>query len=207
MAGHRPWKWITAVWFLLLVVVPMSGGWAEEQAIRTLNEPEPLRDRLPATAKGLIAARCLVCHSEDLITQQRLTRTQWTATVEKMVRWGAKVSESERAVLADYLASRYHPEAGQVAEEMVEPEPTASLPTVSTGDASRGDDLYRRNCLACHGASAAGGFGPQLARNPILSDDPGFWSTVLRGRGGMPPWAAVLTPQEIADIQAWLKAL
>jgi mono/diheme cytochrome c family protein len=49
--------------------------------------------------------------------------------------------------------------------------------------------------------------GPKLAKNPILTDERRFWDTVRQGRGAMPAWGAMLTAQEIADIQVWLKTL
>ena len=59
--------------------------------------------------KGLafINARCTICHSSDLITQQQLDRSMWTKVVDKMIKWGAPVSAEERKVLLDYL-STYH---------------------------------------------------------------------------------------------------
>jgi len=52
-------------------------------------------------------AACYACHSADLLLQQRLTEKQWTAAVEKMIRWGAPVSDAEKNGLVDYLAERY----------------------------------------------------------------------------------------------------
>jgi hypothetical protein len=46
-----------------------------------------------------------------------------------------------------------------------------------------------------------------LAGNPILSNDKLFWDRVLKGRHMMPPLGDVLSAQQIADIQAWLKTL
>ena len=47
--------------------------------------------------------RCLVCHDDDVIRQQRLTRAQWEREIDKMVNWGARVSPEERPSLVDYL--------------------------------------------------------------------------------------------------------
>jgi hypothetical protein len=55
----------------------------------------------------VVRARCLSCHGADLTEQQRLTPAGWTREVEKMIRWGAAVSESEKPVLAAYLAARF----------------------------------------------------------------------------------------------------
>lgn len=52
---------------------------------------------------------CLVCHDADIIEQQRLTPTGWTRSVEKMMRWGATVSDTDKQPLVDYLASRFPP--------------------------------------------------------------------------------------------------
>jgi hypothetical protein len=56
---------------------------------------------------GVVTRSCLTCHEHDLIAQQRLTRAGWVREVEKMIRWGAPVSEAEKSVLVDYLAGRY----------------------------------------------------------------------------------------------------
>ena len=62
-------------------------------------------------AAQLIANRCGICHSTDLVTQQRLDRSRWTATVDKMIHWGAPLSQEERDALVNYLAAQYHPQA------------------------------------------------------------------------------------------------
>ena len=52
---------------------------------------------------------CGVCHDEDVIGQQRLTRAQWNAEINKMIGWGARVRDQDRAGLLDYLFSSYGP--------------------------------------------------------------------------------------------------
>ena len=52
---------------------------------------------------------CLTCHEADIIEQQKLSRTGWTRSVEKMMRWGATVSDTEKEPLINHLASRYGP--------------------------------------------------------------------------------------------------
>jgi sulfite oxidase len=46
---------------------------------------------------------CLVCHDDDVIRQQRLTRAQWTAEINKMAGWGARIDDAGRDALLDYL--------------------------------------------------------------------------------------------------------
>ena len=49
-------------------------------------------------------AACLSCHGADLTEQQRLSPTGWTREVEKMMRWGAQLTDAEKTALVDYLA-------------------------------------------------------------------------------------------------------
>ena len=193
-------------WLLIFGLV----GWAVVTAAQE-EDLTAMTAALAPRAEGLIIARCAVCHSPDLITQQRLPNKRWEATVEKMKHWGAEISIDEADLLVRYLSARHHPgapdhlppldsELGKA--EPLSPEPVAVGPV--TGVAARGGGIFEGNCQTCHGAGAMGGMGPKLAKNPILKHDDLFWETVLHGRGPMPAWGGVLSHQEIADIHAWL---
>jgi mono/diheme cytochrome c family protein len=82
-----------------------------------------------------VKARCLGCHGVDLIDSQRLSDAGWGREIDKMVRWGATVSEAERAGLQAYLAAHFAPR-----------------PAVSHSRAAEGEGVFARACLACHGA-------------------------------------------------------
>lgn len=162
-------------------------------------------------AEGLVLARCSVCHSTDLIIQQRLDRSRWEATVSKMVHWGAELSEEEAGLLVEFLAARFHPNASAVVAlsdvGLAEPfQADAPQPQgMPRGVPQQGATVFANNCQGCHGAGANGGFGPKLAGNSILNADALFWETVLHGRGSMPGWEHALSRQDIADVHAWLK--
>lgn len=77
----------------------------------TVAQEEDRASLSPALARRaatLIMARCAVCHTTDLISQQRLSEDRWTATVEKMVHWGADLSKDEAALVLRYLVARNH---------------------------------------------------------------------------------------------------
>jgi hypothetical protein len=63
----------------------------------------------PGKAKADVETACYACHSADLLVQQRLTPKQWTATVEKMMRWGAVVPAEKKTPIIDYLAKNFGP--------------------------------------------------------------------------------------------------
>jgi mono/diheme cytochrome c family protein len=50
---------------------------------------------------------CLSCHGPEPITQQRLTTAQWSAEVEKMMRWGATVPADRKQALVEYLSRNF----------------------------------------------------------------------------------------------------
>jgi DMSO/TMAO reductase YedYZ molybdopterin-dependent catalytic subunit len=54
-----------------------------------------------------LTTACLVCHDADVIRQQRLTRAQWEAEMNKMIGWGARVRDEDRVRLLDYLSSNF----------------------------------------------------------------------------------------------------
>jgi hypothetical protein len=101
------------------------------------------RQDLPE-GKGAELARdkCLNCHEADLIVSQRLSRQGWTREVEKMIRWGAVVSDAEKEVLIDYFAAHFKPRSAASA-------PAAGAP--SAGD-DRGKKIFEEKCLLCHEA-------------------------------------------------------
>ena len=63
-----------------------------------------------AAGEAVYKQTCRNCHDADLSEQQRLSAAAWGRTVDKMVRWGAKVSADEKPALVAYLTSRWgHP--------------------------------------------------------------------------------------------------
>lgn len=97
--------------------------------------PWASQDTVLPDAPGVEIARakCLGCHGADMIVGQRLSPAGWGREIDKMVRWGAAVTEQERAPLTQYL-SRFGPT------------PAASHPRASEGKA-----VLERACLSCHG--------------------------------------------------------
>ncbi|MFN8062397.1 MAG: hypothetical protein U0Q12_24810 [Vicinamibacterales bacterium] len=62
-----------------------------------------------ARAETLLRGACSGCHERDLIESQRLSAAGWTRELDKMIRWGASVTDADKTSLAGYLASLYGP--------------------------------------------------------------------------------------------------
>ena len=78
----------------------------------------------------------------------------------------------------------------------------------SDGDAAKGKDLYMKySCYACHGFSGQNGPGARLV--PMKMTTAGFTAYVRSPRTRqMPSFSAkVLSDQQLADIQAYVKTL
>jgi hypothetical protein len=60
-----------------------------------------------AAGEAIFKEACRMCHEDDLSAQQRLSAAGWGREVDKMVRWGARVSAEEKPALVAYLTSRW----------------------------------------------------------------------------------------------------
>jgi hypothetical protein len=69
----------------------------------------PLPSGSNAAQPAALKTACGICHDDDVIRQQRLTRAQWDRELNKMTGWGAKVNDADRSGLLDYLFGNYGP--------------------------------------------------------------------------------------------------
>lgn len=90
------------------------GGTERNDIIEYLSAHFGLKALAPAeseeTAAAALLPRCLTCHDLRLIEQQRLTAAGWIREIDKMIGWGATLTESERNLLSEYLAKQFGPE-------------------------------------------------------------------------------------------------
>jgi mono/diheme cytochrome c family protein len=72
-----------------------------------------------------------------------------------------------------------------------------------------GEEIFTNVCIACHQPDGKGieGIYPPLAGNPLITtEDPTYFvSTVLTGRGGMPPFSGIYSDEEIAAITTFVR--
>ena len=74
------------------------------------SAPQPAQPSVAQAAPPVgFRNACLVCHEDDVIRQQRLTRAQWDRELKKMTGWGARIKDEEREGFLDYLFANYGP--------------------------------------------------------------------------------------------------
>ncbi|WJS99893.1 c-type cytochrome [Novosphingobium humi] len=82
--------------------------------------------------------------------------------------------------------------------------------TTNVQISTEGRQVYEEICQACHMADAKGGGGagaaiPALAGNPKLADKDYAITLLLKGRGGMPWFTEILTPEQMAAVVNYVR--
>ena len=83
------------------------------------------------------------------------------------------------------------------------------IPEVLPGDPARGQELYTRNCVACHGAAGAGGISGAGVTVPAVTglDPVATFEATRVGPFEMPAFSEqVLDDQQVSDIAAYVEA-
>jgi hypothetical protein len=70
-----------------------------------MEDEEPMTTTLDGAT--LVDERCTTCHTADRIMQADKDETGWTATVDRMIGYGAQLNDEERTALIDYLVATY----------------------------------------------------------------------------------------------------
>lgn len=59
-----------------------------------------------------VKAGCTQCHNTSRITEQHLSRQQWSDQLEKMEGLGAVIPDADRAAILSYLTKNFGPAKG-----------------------------------------------------------------------------------------------
>jgi len=113
------------------------------------------------------------------------------------------LNEEETAALAAYIAS-----LGPGAP--IPPEEVYDVSNATEEQITRGGELFRTNCTACHNFAGQGGALPQGRYAPTLMgvDPKHIYEAMLTGPQQMPVFSdQVLTPQDKHDIIAYIKGM
>jgi cytochrome c5 len=62
-----------------------------------------------AAAKKLLEDVCTACHDLDLVSDQHLSKEDWTSVVSSMQAKGASLDDKDKPMLVEYLAKTYPP--------------------------------------------------------------------------------------------------
>ena len=97
-----------------------TGGGPSRDALVEGQLPE-------APERALVQARCLLCHTGEYVTMQRLTEKQWQATVDKMRKFGSPATDEEAKAMVSYLSRYWTPDLPPL-RPVLAPPPPGSVP-------------------------------------------------------------------------------
>jgi hypothetical protein len=59
--------------------------------------------------RELVAGRCVICHSLEMVAQQRQDRQGWETIVNRMISYGAPIPPEDKETILHYLATLLGP--------------------------------------------------------------------------------------------------
>lgn len=124
-----------------------------------------------------------------------------------MSRWGETLSPQLLAFTVASIRAQFGADATGQYEEPRDP----ALDRASSSDPeSRGEHLYMTFCAGCHGFNGVAYYvhSPSFAMGDALGkSDLELQRSIARGVGPMPGWDAMLSPDELRDIVAFIRTL
>ena len=93
----------------LIVGAPLGWGWSWAESPGSGAAPSTLSAQvdnpLPRDRdQQLVTGRCIICHSLEMIAQQRQTRAEWAVIVDRMITYGMPMQPGDREQILTYLA-------------------------------------------------------------------------------------------------------
>jgi hypothetical protein len=80
---------------------------ASAQAPTAPGKPLP-----PGPMQAKVKAACTQCHNTTRITEQHLSRQEWSDQLEKMEGLGAVIADADRVAMLNYLTKNFGPAKG-----------------------------------------------------------------------------------------------
>lgn len=96
--------------FASIAVIAVGLAYAGSQStVHSISLPEVKIELNAGEGKEKAETLCNICHSLDYITMQpKFQRSQWTATVNKMIKvMGAPINEDDAKTIINYLVAQY----------------------------------------------------------------------------------------------------
>ncbi len=78
-------------------------GWAAERSAAQSN-PLP-----PGKNLEVVSGRCIICHSLEMVAQQRQDRAGWETILDRMISYGAPIPPEDKPMILEYLATYLGP--------------------------------------------------------------------------------------------------
>jgi hypothetical protein len=82
----------------------VGAGWAWSGGGAPHPLAAPVVNPLPQDPdQQFVTGRCVICHSLEMIAQQRQSREEWTVIVDRMITYGMPMEPGDRERMLTYL--------------------------------------------------------------------------------------------------------
>jgi cytochrome c oxidase cbb3-type subunit 3 len=205
------------LWLVLMAATLMAGF----SAAFATDSPEDLKisRNKPAIRGGIVfRAYCVLCHGERADGKARASKLYGMVDlnvnngrdyIEKIIRYGGKaVGRSE--VMPTWQE--------ELSEEQIKD--VVEYVSIVKDQISRGEVVYKTNCILCHGVKADGKGRASVLYDPppanlTLSDKNDEYKKMIITLGGkamgrsevMPVWGEQISEQQIEDVVAYLRTI
>ena len=169
------------------------------------------------------SSNCSRCHRMRAV--DAYNASQWETVLTHMALTARLTSHETRAVREFLVGAARARQAAQAAGAPASRDRAASArqaPFLSAADSccdpEVGKAIYKAQCVACHGQKGQGDGPAAVALNPRPSvitqaarvgklPDDSLVQIVTTGRGGMPGFGKILTPDQVREVVAHLRTL
>ena len=128
--------------------------------------PLAAQDNLPeGEAKALMVKMCVGCHALETVTDARITKDLWPATVDDMIAKGAKGADEEVRLVLTYLQTHFSAPAGAATGKLSKPR--ARRPSAGKSDAPVQPNPPATEWRTYGHDSASTRFSPLMEINPL----------------------------------------
>lgn len=170
----------------------------------------------PGPGSTIASSYCGICHSAEYVYMQpSLSEESWGKIVHKMKSaFQCSIPDDQIPVLVEYLVGQNGIQPTSSVETANTQKPT--VPN-SQGNIGKGEAVYQKYCLNCHGmkGKGEGPMGQVLVPPPSdltvagKKSDKDLLQVIQNGRPGtaMPSWKPHLSTQEIQDVLAYIRSL
>jgi mono/diheme cytochrome c family protein len=149
--------------------------------------------------------RCLMCHSQGIVSSQKFHPKNWKKTFEKMKHFGAVLEPEEEKPLEEFLKimTRLNPTSAKSTSYQTKKDLFSVDNPQIRSKVSEGQKIYDLNCSACHGEQGEGRRGPRLRGRLIPTEL--FVQAILKGKNLMPAFETSLNSDQVESLWQFLQ--
>lgn len=186
---------------------PLKHVWNPGGYVRNAVQGHPFSVLGPQAYEGSLVFknRCLICHSQGIVSSQKFHPKNWKKTIKKMKHFGAELDPEEEKPLEEFLKIMRKTVSKDPKKTSLKEQKNlfAVQNPQNQSKVLEGQKIYEANCGACHGAEGEGRRGPRLRGRLIPKDL--FVQAIVKGKNSMPAFETSISPDQVESLWQFLQ--